>query len=382
MSSKKFFHRPELAQTVCDLLMSDNGASGLFLSAPRRTGKSTFIREDLVPLMRRDFDAEVLYVDLWEDRSADPGSVIVNAIRDRLKEFENNLVKGVRSVGLSKIKFGGMEIDLDQIGAGKGETLAKALRVLSKASGKMIVVVIDEAQQTQTTKEGAMAMFSLKAARDELNCSQSKGFRLLATGSNSDKLGMLVNDKTQAFYLAPTTKIPPLSRTFLQWLLDDMKGIKPSIDALEKAFDMSGNRPEPLSKVLLDIRMSNGLDANNIDARVIDTMAEVLASARTTFIAEVRQLTPLLGSVLRVMAKQGQDFTPYSAATQKMYEAVARSLSSDIPKFDTQNVQYALDALRGEYQFAWKSGRGAYAIEDTQHIQWLREEMDVQVGGL
>lgn len=69
------FHRQDLAHTLCDSLEGKGLAdarSGLFLAAPRRTGKSTFLREDLVPeVERRGWIA--IYVDLWADRARDPG---------------------------------------------------------------------------------------------------------------------------------------------------------------------------------------------------------------------------------------------------------------------------------------------------------------------
>jgi hypothetical protein len=78
------FHRPELAKDLADLILSDAvlspARSGLFLAAPRRTGKSTFLREDLMPaLVRRG--AAVLYVDLWADKALEPGLAIVSLIR-------------------------------------------------------------------------------------------------------------------------------------------------------------------------------------------------------------------------------------------------------------------------------------------------------------
>ena len=48
------YRRAELARQYCDALEGKtilDAASGLFLSAPRRTGKSTFMREDLTPAM-------------------------------------------------------------------------------------------------------------------------------------------------------------------------------------------------------------------------------------------------------------------------------------------------------------------------------------------
>lgn len=46
------FRRPTLASSIADGLVGagiQDFTSGLFLAAPRRTGKSTFLREDLIP---------------------------------------------------------------------------------------------------------------------------------------------------------------------------------------------------------------------------------------------------------------------------------------------------------------------------------------------
>ena len=71
------FHRPGLAESYCDSLggqgLSDS-RSGLFLAAPRRTGKSTFLREDLLPAMKKR-GWTTIYVDLWADKSKDPAEV-------------------------------------------------------------------------------------------------------------------------------------------------------------------------------------------------------------------------------------------------------------------------------------------------------------------
>ena len=41
-------------------------------------------------------------------------------------------------------------------------------------------------------------------------------------------------------------------------------------------------------------------------------------------------------------------------------------------RVDNSSVQQALERLRG-LQMVWRSGRGAYAIEDSQHIGWLND---------
>ena len=76
VTTNKIFHRQELASNLANYLVSADGSSGLFVAAPRRTGKSTFIREDLIPQLKL-MRAEVVYADLLEDKVANPGHVPV-----------------------------------------------------------------------------------------------------------------------------------------------------------------------------------------------------------------------------------------------------------------------------------------------------------------
>ena len=59
--SDQIFHRHSLANTYATRILSDRCSSGIFISAPRRTGKSTFIREDLTPKLI-EHGVEVIYV--------------------------------------------------------------------------------------------------------------------------------------------------------------------------------------------------------------------------------------------------------------------------------------------------------------------------------
>ena len=82
-STPFLFHRPKVAEGIADGLMGQgpfNYGSGLFLAAPRRTGKSTFMREDLMPALAAR-DVLATYVDLWTDRQRDPASLISDAVK-------------------------------------------------------------------------------------------------------------------------------------------------------------------------------------------------------------------------------------------------------------------------------------------------------------
>ena len=49
---------------------------------------------------------------------------------------------------------------------------------------------------------------------------------------------------------------------------------------------------------------------------------------------------------------------------------VLAATGEDLGNVAATVAQNALDRLRGA-KFVWKSGRGAYYIEDSQHIDWL-----------
>ena len=77
------FHRTALAQQLVQALqgrsLMGDAHNGLFLAAPRRTGKSTFLQGDLAPALQLD-GVEVVYVELWAATRRDPGTLIAEAI--------------------------------------------------------------------------------------------------------------------------------------------------------------------------------------------------------------------------------------------------------------------------------------------------------------
>jgi len=374
MQRPEVFHREELAKRLAGELMSEDSASGLFITGARRTGKSTFIREDLIPVLGRDHGSQVVYADLWEDRAANPGDVIVAAIRTELLTFSGFISKAAKGVGLDKIKVGGLEMTLDHIGIGKGETLTRALTMLSEASKKPVTLIIDEAQHTQATEEGRQALYALKAARDAMNASTGRGFRLLATGSSSDNLASLVEDKDQAFYQAPLIPLPTLDIDYVVWFRDRQRfEPKPSLDAMYHAFVDCNFRPEPLRAVFKELKFKVGVDPKDMDRVFSEMVAASLKRAKENFLQQVNGLNPLDAAVLKVMARDDKGFVPYSKASFTDYKAFVFTATGELPSDVTQSaVQQALERLRAE-KFVWRAGRGAYLIEDTQHSTWIKE---------
>ena len=121
--------------------------NGLFLAAPRRTGKSTFLQADLKPALEK-VGVVVTYVDLWADPRRDPGSLISEAIARTLSSHLGLVSRAARVSGLESVTIAGaLKIDLSRIGKVDGITLPEALRALHDAAKSPVALIVDEAQQ-------------------------------------------------------------------------------------------------------------------------------------------------------------------------------------------------------------------------------------------
>lgn len=114
MAQDFYIPRPEQAERIAAAMTPDpifGDRAGQFLAAPRRTGKSTFLRRDLVPLLEaRGF--HVIYVDLWKDRAADPGRLLADALAEDLKALATVREKVLGALPFNRIEVGGVRVDL------------------------------------------------------------------------------------------------------------------------------------------------------------------------------------------------------------------------------------------------------------------------------
>lgn len=384
----QFFHRPELATALADQALDTSlGTSGgMFLAAPRRTGKSTFVRQDLVPEFEQR-NLNVIYVDLWIDKTVNPAIHIANAIRTELAREDGAIAKTLKKLThMSKLTVGawgnGLSFDLSQLNLSKDATLADALKALSTASQKKLILVIDEAQHALTTDEGINALFSLKAARDSLNTDPGRyGMQLVATGSNRDKLATLVNGREQAFYGADMVEFPTLGKDYVQWLVGRSK-LNLDIDLATDVFQSLGSRPEPFRKALsqtrLQLAINPGQDSN---ALLASLAAKGIQDSKTDFLNTVASLPPLQSALLRELAADsltGPDVRRLGLFSAAMKARLLARLEAEMGaghgvSVETPSVQNALDKLREE-NYLWRSQRGSYAVEDEQFLEWLTNE--------
>ena len=208
----RHFPRLKLAKVSADAMQGKNlfgdAPNGLFLAAPRRTGKSTYFQSDLAPELARRGIA-VVYVDLWADQTRDPGSLIAESIGKVINAHLGWVARAEKSTHLESINvIGALKMDTSKIGKPDGATLSDALEVLVEISNKSVALIVDEAQHALTSVAGETAVAALKAARDRLNSPGQVRLMLVMSVSDRDKLLRLVNTNGAPFLRSCALSIP------------------------------------------------------------------------------------------------------------------------------------------------------------------------------
>lgn len=374
------FQRPELAESMANQLLNpgvlDEGLrSGLFLSGLRRTGKTTFLRSDLIPALEAA-GALVIYVDLWSDTLANPATLVHNAIHKTLKELQTpgssilETLKRVSNVdlGAAGFKFG---FKLDSIGNPDGPTLAQALTEVVDQAKTDLVLIIDEVQHAISSDDGNQLLLALKAARDAINPRPNTPgyFLFIGTGSHRAQVSELTAKRNQAFSGATSAAYPLLQGDYVEFLLNRLamtvkKERLPSLGAAVEAFNTLGNRPEEMLKALRQLLQQDG----EPDV-FLPVIASTLRSAAASIeLEKVEQLGSLAQAIFNKIASAERDargiFSTDAAAEYS--KTVGREVR-------VEEIQPVVIALVAE-NIIMRRGHGIYAITD-QFVQeiWLEE---------
>lgn len=378
MTENLIFSRKDLAQELVVEMIGEGGGfgrvvsnpgAGSFLSAKRRTGKSTFLRNDLVPALTAK-NIPAIYVDLWADRATNPSDLIARGIQTELERQSGFIMKKARAAGMTKVAVAGV-FTFDVAKIGTTVTLAAALQELvDRHPAGRVALIIDEAQHALSTDEGQSVMFALKSARDALNVGMNPPkLLLLCTGSSRSKLGSLVTGKESPFYGARIRDFPMLDRAFSDFLVDRLRmklqaDLAATVDKskLFSAFEILGRRPEEMINVISDaVFKLVGDDINsNIIARAQERRDEYIQELGQQFNA----LPPIQQAILLRLIRLGDSFSPYDADAMENY----RKYVGD-GELTTTNVQYALDGLVSR-EIVWRPKRGGYFIDDPMWNDW------------
>ena len=378
------FPRADLASEVAAAIQGHtllgDGPNGVFLAAPRRTGKSTFLQLDLQPELARQ-GVLVVYVDLWADQRRDPGDLIAEAIGRSIERELGVVEKAAKRSGLESVTVGGLKINTARIGKPDGQTLTDGLAFLAEKSGRPVALLIDEAQHALTSEAGENAMAALKAARDTLNRPGVVKLMLVMSGSDRDKLLRLVNTTGAPFYGSQVSRMPPLGADFVAFVADLIERQRPTlgtinIPALTEAFKLFGSRPQFFAAALAEALSPLSGVSGCFEDLLLAAARRRLTEDEAQMESEYLGLRPLEQAVVWRLLEQGTRFRPYDAGALRFYrERIAAS--GEEGKVTAQDVQKAIDSIRARSPSPiWKSARGEYALDDVIMMHgWYAERV-------
>lgn len=375
MAKSLYFRRPKYAEAIKNALLNpgplDAGIqSGLFLSGIRRVGKTTFIKQDLIPAIEAD-GAIAIYVDLWADRaksSTDLVTETVKAVAHQLATPGSGILgrlKGL-SFGAAGFNFG---FQIDSIGSNNGATLGQVFQEITDLAHTDVVLIIDEVQQAMATDGGNNLLHALKAARDQVNLNPHRSGRLLIVGTGSHKslVADMTSRRTKPFAGATYQDYAPLGDDFVEWVHQTMTaapGYKiPDLAVLQEGFRIMANRPEELLQAV-NVLQAHEHDPNVAFPIICSTKA---TTAGNTEIANMEDLGELALVIFDKIASGSPNGVKnlYSADALAEYSMVIGS------PVDSGQVQGMTNRMV-ELNFIQRLGHGTFTPADPMVSKaWL-----------
>lgn len=375
------FHRQNLAKIYSESLegkkLLGNTSNGLFLAAPRRTGKTGFLKNDLIP----ELEARgilVLYVDLWAEKTANPHELILSKIANAFQINLNPVAKKIKNLGeafgLNEFSVGGFKFNADDIGgAPNGTTICDYLSFLHKKTGKKIALVVDEAQQSLLSEDGMTAMFALKSARDQMKDVNGNNLLLVMSGSDRDKLLRLVNGHNAPFLGCNIKEMPHLQKEFTSFVKNNL-----SSDELQSqlndeffydVFEKFNFQPEIFieSVTFAEEKFPSNAEyfTKELNILSIEHQKNELLSLNNEF----NGMTDIQQAIVIEMLNKGASFKPYDSSAYKFYSSYCNK------EIGQGTVSAALEQMRArEEPVIWKSQRGEYALERSLFKNWMDEK--------
>lgn len=382
MQAEHLFHRAAYGQDMAQQLLRPSGLqlqvrSGVFLSGIRRIGKTTFLKQDLIPALE-EMGALVLYVDLWADRSKSPAALVHEVVKTTLSQLTApdtsllNRFKGL-NIGAAGLTFG---FQLDAVGKTDGTTLAQVFTELVDKVKTDVVLIIDEVQQALGTEDGTNLLFALKAARDAVNTRPGTPGHLLfvGTGSHKSLLADMATRRSQPFAGAVSTSYQPLGDEFIQWKkeqLDKAAGVKlPSQDVMLQGFIAMGQRPEELQNALIQLQYRS----EDPDVAFPIICATLASAAAELEIATVESLGTLASVIFDRIVHGNEDGESKLFST----DAVANYSEQIGIGVDTTQVQNMVDRMIAA-NLIHRRSHGVYAIADPFVGQAWRQRKAMQI---
>jgi hypothetical protein len=359
------FLRPSLAQGLFAQVVS--GTSGrLALFGPRRTGKTSLICREILPLAK-NAGLFPVYCDCWQDRK-DPLGSILYAFKSALEALEVPTSKTGRVLKTEVKKLAAAGFSIEFGAEPRGDPPASPyfqldwlLGAIIARARKPVFLIIDEVQGIAEHKEAERIAGALRAAITR----HEHAVRVLFTGSSETQLTKLFAATRASLYqFASRVAYSPLDAEFVAHVAHRFHAAtRRQLNqghALE-IFRLLGNQPEAFLSVvqtplaLSDCSLQTGLEA-------------LLSPHNNTPWTQYWRESTALQQALLIAASDGFQVTTEEGLTRigALMGTTAKTASS---------VSRAASALttRGLIERSSLSSKSIYALTDPVFELWLRQ---------
>jgi uncharacterized protein len=357
--------RPALAKSYIDLLSAQPGRP-IALFAPRRVGKTFFLDNDLTPIAKKTGLLPV-YADVWLQRTA-PLNAINHALEEALDDvtIPRGQVGKLAKTPVKKIGIAGASLELGEEPVRRVLPIAPELRLdalitrLSAASGKKILLMLDEIQTLAEVPNGDAIIATLRAVLHK----RKNVVVAVFTGSSQSGLAKMMSTVGAPMYqFSQLLDFPSLGEDYLAELAKHFERVhknrKPEIADLMRVFSLIGHKPA-LMKDIVKSMSAEGITDVDLALKLFIADERHIAGWK----ALMSTMPTLEIAVLNAIAKQ---LPLLSQETLKSF-ALPKQPAPTIAK-----VRAALERLRKAGIISNNSGEKAQ-IEDPMLRQYLLAE--------
>jgi uncharacterized protein len=357
--------RPALAESYLSLLRAQPGRP-IALFARRRVGKTFFLDNDLAPQAVRAGMLPI-YADMWLQRTAP-----LDAINHALEEVLDDLTVPSTKVGklakttVKKVGAAGASLELGDEPKRRSLPAASELRLdaliarIADASGKKVLLMLDEIQTLGEVSQGETIIAALRAVLHKRKAAVAAVF----TGSSQSGLAKIMSTAGAPMYqFAQLIDFPALGDEYLEELSKHFTKVhrskKLAVADLRKLFVAVGFKPALLKDI---VKSMSAEGVTNVDVALQHFIEDDRHIGGWKALLE--SMDPFERAVLKVVAN-GQP---------PMGKLTLASLALNSPQTPTiAKVRAALERLRKAGIVTRESGDGVQ-IEDRLFATFLQQQ--------
>ncbi|NNU17569.1 hypothetical protein HK107_14655 [Parvularcula sp. ZS-1/3] len=308
------FHRRELAERTV-LALTKGPTKALTLFAPRRKGKTEFLRKDLTPAAEKEGHV-VVYISFWDP--LEPLALLVDALEQAVarKTITGKAGAAVRRI-TPKLKLSaklpgtgaGGEIDLSQI---PPETRTSLVAHVDTLLGRLekpkrkTILLLDEVQELARRERDEGLVAALRTSLDV----RSDGLSTVFTGSSREGLRTMFSaSKAPFFHFGSQFDLEPLGDEFVDHLI-------------ARVLELNGTALD--REVAIEAYRSLGRSPYHFRALIEDIVLRPDLSIEDALVAYRRRLA----------AKQGYD--TFWLGLKPLHRALLGALATEYPPFGAE----------------------------------------------